>query len=96
MPIFCEEPLTLFSDVRLRFDLKTGRKARLETTVCFPLMEQMFPLLWAGARVFILTNLRRVVFDMRLVCASKQETFAGGVGRMCPGNGMIFQFSETG
>jgi hypothetical protein len=59
-------------------------------------MALIFALQWAEARVFIPTNLRRVVFDMRLVCASKQETFAGGVGRMRPGYGMIFQFSETG
>jgi hypothetical protein len=65
-------------------------------TVCFPLMALIFALQWAGARVFIPTNLRRVVFDTRLVCASKRETFAGGVGRMRPGYGMIFQFSETG
>jgi hypothetical protein len=68
----------------------------LETTVCFPLMTLIFALQWAGARVFIPTNLRRVVFDMRLVCASKREIFAGGVGRLRPGYGMIFQFSETG
>ncbi len=68
----------------------------LETTVCFPLMALIFTLQWAGARVVISTNLRRVVFNTRLVCASKRETFAGGVGHMRPGYGMIFQFSETG
>jgi hypothetical protein len=61
-------------------------------TVCFPLMALIFALHWAGAGVFIPTNLKRVVFDTRLVCASKRETFAGGVGRMRPGYGMIFQF----
>jgi hypothetical protein len=59
-------------------------------------MALIFALQWAGARVFIPANLRRVVFDTRLVCASKQETFAGGVGHMRPGYGMIFQFSEVG
>ena len=59
-------------------------------------MALIFALQWAGARVFIPKNLRRVVFDTRLVCASKRETFAGGVGRMRLGYGMIFQFSETG
>ncbi len=68
----------------------------LEMTVCFHLMALIFVLQWAGARVFIPTSLRRVVFNTRLVCASKRETLAGGVGRMRPGYGMIFQFSETG
>jgi hypothetical protein len=40
-------------------------------------MELIFALQWAGARVFIPSNLRRVVFDTRMVCASKRETFAG-------------------
>ena len=80
----------------LRFDLKTGRNKTLEMTVCFPLMALIFALQWAGARVFIPTNLRRVVFDMRLVCASKQETFAGGVVRMRPGYGMMVQFLRMG
>ena len=68
-----------FLHFMLRFDLKTGRNTTLETTVCFLLIALIFALQWAGARIFIPTNLKRVVFDMRLVCASKQETFAGGV-----------------
>ena len=80
----------------LRFNLKTGRNTTLEMTVCFPLMALIFALQWAGERVFIPTNLRRVVFDMRLVCASKQETFAGGVVRMRPGYGMMVQFLRMG
>jgi hypothetical protein len=74
--------------------LETGRNATLEMAVCFPLMGLIFALQWAEARVFIPSNLRRVVFDTRLVCASKRETFAGEVGRMHPGYGMIFQFSK--
>jgi hypothetical protein len=42
-------------------------------------MGLIFALQWAGARVFIPSNLRRVVFNMRLVCASKWETFVCGV-----------------
>ena len=82
-PIFCEEPLTIFLCSALRFDLKTGRITTLETTVCFPLMALIFALQWAGARVFIPKNLRRVVFDTMLVCASKHKTFAGGVVVEC-------------
>jgi hypothetical protein len=80
----------------LRFYLKTGRNTTLETTVCFLLMALIFALQWAGARVFTPTNLRRVVFDMRLVCASTQDTFAGGVVRMRPGYGMMVQFLRMG
>jgi hypothetical protein len=57
-------------------------------------MGLIFALQWAGARVFIPSNLRGVVFNTRLVCASKRETFAGGVGHMRPGCGMIFQFQR--
>ena len=80
----------------LRFDLKTGRNTALETTICFLMMALIFALQWAGARVFIPTNLKRVVFDMRFVCASKQETFAGKVVRMSPGYGMMVHFLRMG
>jgi hypothetical protein len=58
-------------------------------------MGLIFAVQWAVARAFISSNLRRVVFNLRLVCASKQESFVGGVGRMRPGCEMIFQISET-
>ena len=85
-----------FLHFMLRFDLKTGRNTTLETTVCFLLMALIFALQWAGARVFIPTNLTRAVFDMRLVCASKQETFAGGVVHMHPRYGIMVQFLRMG
>ena len=85
-----------FLHFMLRFNLKTGRNTTLETTVWFSLIALIFTLQWAGARVFIPTNLKRVVFDMRFVCASKQETFAGKVVRMSPGYGMMVHFLRMG
>ncbi len=68
----------------------------LEPTVCNRLMALFFAVQQATARVFIGTTLKRVVFDTRLVYASKQEIFAGGVGCMHPGYGIMVQFSRMG
>ncbi len=78
---------------QIRFEDR--KKGDIGNDICFPSMSLIFALQWTGARVFIPTNLKRVVFNSRLVCASKLETFAGGVGHVHPGYGMIFQFLET-
>ncbi len=44
------------------------------------LMVQIFALLWDIQSDITVTNSKKALTDMRLVCVSRQVTFAGGVG----------------
>ena len=54
-----------------------------------------FGLPWAIPNLFTVSNLKRVGWGMRWVCASKQGIFAGRMGRTSLGFGMMKWFSKT-
>jgi hypothetical protein len=59
-------------------------------------MVPTFTLRWAITRLSGHTNSKKVAFGMKLLCASKQVTFAGGLGHMHLGYGMMVLYSRMG
>ena len=85
----------VFQSFALRFNLITGRWEMSAMTISFWLTEPAFETNWAIWRIFGASSSKKVVFGTRWVCASWQETFAGGAGLMPQVSGMTIWFPKT-